>query len=208
MKIAILGGSFNPVHIGHLWIAQQVLENELLKIDEVWFMPNYTSKKYSLKKLADWRDRHEMCRLAKDDFDIFNHKMKVCNLEAIERFEYTYQTINYLVKHYPKDRFYWVIGSDWDITKFKNYRNILTKCRIIIMERAGYKLVTDDNYLFLTANVMSSRCNVIVGVKQHFDFKISSTDIRNRIKEGMKITGLVTQSVEKYIHDKGLYASK
>lgn len=185
MNVLIVGGSFNPPHIGHIWAAQQVFESH--SMHEVWFMPNYSSKNYSSKRLVNSVHRLAMCKLlikdfASDSSDSFY--IKVSNIELQRQFKYTYQTVDYLTKNFSHINFSWVIGSDWDITKFKNHTRILEKCNVINISRNGY-------------------CDT--DIKQKFEFKISSTDIRNRIRYKQKITGLVTPSVVDYIHKHKLY---
>ena len=197
MRIGLLGGSFNPPHVGHLFIAQQILEYKNLKFDEVLFMPNLTSETYSKKKLANKIDRYKMCIHAISDFK--SEKMKVSEIEMNYEYKYTYQTLEHLAKEYPNDKFYLIIGSDQDIFKFKNWQDILSKTKVIQIERPNYELNKAD-----TVQAVKFK-NFIFYLDQKLAFNISSTEIRNRIKKGLKITNLVTPSVEKYIYEKGLY---
>lgn len=187
VKIALFGGSFNPPHIGHIWVAQQLLESKI--VDLVWLVPNFSSQSYSKKQLVDAKHRIEMCKLLIHDFDNFSNYGKICasETEIRNKFSYSYELIEHFTKRFPNAKFYFIVGSDWNINKFKNYQKILKMCKVIVMHRGGYK-------------------NTTCKIKQLIDFKISSTEIRRRILDGQTIKGLTSQSVEKYIYQNKLYS--
>src|SRR5690348_1092340 len=106
MKIAILGGSFDPPHLGHLFIASQV--KELVGVDEIWLMPLYQSHGGTFQKtLSSVKHRLEMTRLIESDdikvstFEIENNKTS-----------YTIDTLTGISQQYPENTYYWIIGSD------------------------------------------------------------------------------------------------
>ena len=187
VKIALFGGSFNPPHIGHIWVAQQILESRV--VDLVWLIPNFSSQFYSKKQLVDAKHRVEMCKLLIHDFDDISNYGKICvsETEIRNKFSYSYELVEHFTKRFPNAKFYFVVGSDWNINKFKNYQKILKMCKVIVMNRGGYK-------------------NTICRIKQLVDFKISSTEIRRRILDRQTIKGLTSQSVEKYIYQNKLYS--
>jgi len=199
-QVAIFGGSFDPIHIGHLWLAQQVYEiggrvfkddnysHRDVKFDKLCIMPNFSGRS-SGKIVTGAEHRLTMCKLALQDINQnFGFPEPVKDLEIQQEFEYTYQTIDFLCRA-DYISFVWIISSDWDVTKFKNYDELKTKCKFFIVHRPGEN---DERYgdvrNFLPINI-----------------KLSSTQIRDRVKNGKSISGLVTPSVEKYIIDKGLY---
>src|SRR5438477_12504705 len=108
MKIAILGGSFDPPHLGHVLIAEQV--KEFLKIDQVWLMPLYQKNMQDEvfhKNLTAVSHRLGMTKLFK------NHFIKVSDYEIEQnKTSYSYETLQGLQKLHPDDEFYWILGSD------------------------------------------------------------------------------------------------
>ncbi len=106
MNIAIVGGSFDPIHNGHIQMGKKAIE--LLDVDEVWFMPTYSTplKERGLTLNAS---RVKMMELALEEYP----KFKVCTME-LERAKvsYTYDTLVELKQKYPQDKFYWIIGND------------------------------------------------------------------------------------------------
>lgn len=197
MRIAVLGGSFDPPHIGHYLVVKQIAE-VCQDIDKILLMPAY---KHQWKPIqASGRDRLAMLSCFVDD------KISVSDLEIRGKSgEYTIDTIRRLKNEIQAD-IYWIVGSDilaewerWDkkegildIAKFLVFpREIspdpsLKKRGIILQERLpeGFESIADDQ--FITTN-------------------ISSTIIRQRVKEGKSIRYMVPEEVEKYIKKKKLY---
>src|SRR5688572_20230331 len=133
MKIAVLGGSFDPPHIGHILIAQQVIE--YAGVDQVWLLPNYTTEthdKIFQKSLSPVEDRLAMAKLLKDD------EIKVSDFEITQNKEsITIITLEMLSKKYPEHEFYWITGSD-KLDTFKKYdrwQDIVSKHKLIIFPR-------------------------------------------------------------------------
>src|SRR6185369_9653220 len=108
MKIAVLGGSFDPPHLGHLFIASQV--KELLHMDEVWLMPLYQKTKQDKifhKSITDTNHRLAMTKFLKNAF------IKVSDFEIKNNpSSYTLITLQKLQETYPEHEFYWILGSD------------------------------------------------------------------------------------------------
>lgn len=179
MNVAIVGGSFNPIHYGHLWLAQQIYE--LDHIDIVWLMPNYSAHNYSKKVLVKAQDRLEMLRLAVIEF---NEDLRINDIEIFNKFKYTYQTIDFLTKKQNSLKYFLVVGSDWKPSDFLNYEQIKEKCQFMVVKRQSFDQV---NFV------------------QEIEYGLSSTIIRKRIKEEKTISGLLPSSVENYIYEKGLY---
>ena len=131
MRIAVLGGSFDPIHQGHLQIAKTALKK--LSIDEVWFMP---TKDAPLKhrQSASFEDRCHMIALA---IAPFRH-MKLCTLEG-ERatVSYTIDTVRELKKRYPRDTFCWLIGDDQakQFSQWKEHERLKKEVRFYVFSR-------------------------------------------------------------------------
>ena len=181
-KIAILGGSFNPIHVGHIALAQAVLENRLA--DEVWLM---VSPQNPLKNNSDedFRERFEMVRKSVENLE----NIKVSDFEnSLPRPSYTYITLRELKKSFPNADFQWMIGADnWDcFDKWAHPEEIIAE-GLIVYPREGCKVENlPENVCFLDAPLM----------------KVSSTMIREKVKNGEKVTGLVPVEIEEEIYGK------
>lgn len=187
MNIAILGGSFDPPHFGHLWVARQVLERGP-DIKEVWLMPTY---KHPWKEsYADSKDRLTMLKYFEDE------KIKVSPLE-IEKggTSYTIETIDLLKTNNPNFNFHWIVGSDSisDFSKWRASQKLALKIPFLVFPRGGYpvKLVPIGMKLINGEDLIQTN--------------LSSTHIRKRAKEGKSIKGFVHEEVEKIIKQKNLY---
>ncbi len=185
MKIGIFGGSFDPVHNGHIEIAKKTLRQ--LKLDILYFVPAF-SPPHKTRKLTDAVYRKRMLQLAIKNFP----KFKISDFESKRKKKiYTFQTLNYFRKKYPAAELYFVIGSDSarDLKNWKNVKEIMQLSKIVSAERKGYKTKIKKDFLKLEGIIAD----------------ISSTDIREKIKKGFSIKGLVPTVIEKYIKKNGLY---
>lgn len=187
MKIACLGLSANPPHCMHLAIAREILKNNLA--DKVWFIPCW---KHSFgKELAEWKYRWDMLKLMEEP------GIKCSDIEFRRKgISYTIDTIRTLKKMHPEHEFVWVIGSD--IVKDESYRKwaqwkkLTNEIKFWVAQRQGFEI-----------NAFSiPSCFVLLDIKT---LNISSTIIRERLRKGLSINGLVTPKVEKYISEKKLY---
>ena len=133
MNIALLGGSFDPPHFGHLLIAHQIIEQG--KIDQVWFLPNDNTDahhKVFQKKLSSAYDRIMMARLVEEEKIIASDFEMENNKESL-----TIVTLEKLTKQFPEHTFYWIVGSDklemfhlWD-----DWQKMITDYHVIIFPR-------------------------------------------------------------------------
>lgn len=203
MKIAILGGSFDPPHLGHMLIAQQVLE--LTEVEQVWLMPNYTTQthhKVFQKQLSRVSDRYTMTKLVESDV------IKASDFELTENIKsITITTLEMLAKKYPKDTFYWITGSDKLETFhfYDDWKKVITNFHIIIFPRE-HMLWDLDNQVKKAFQLKKIPKNVIVlQNKELLLTNISSTAVRKRVKEGLSIDFLVPTSVAEYIKKNKLY---
>ena len=177
MKIALLGGSFNPPHQGHVALVKSLLENK--KLGGVWVIPCFAHP--FEKKLAPFQDRLQMCKLA---FESLGSPLHILNTdEEIQNKQgFSVLTLKLLTQKYPEHQFYWVMGSDLtnEKNKWKDFDQIEKLVKLYPIARGG-----DENSSFP---------------------KISSTEIREKISRGESIANLVPSEVEKYIHQTGLYS--
>lgn len=205
MKIALLGGSFDPPHLGHLLIARQV--KEFTDIDQVWFLPNYSTAshhKIFQKKLSPVSDRLAMARLLENkfihvsDFEIAHNKASI-----------TIITLEMLQKKHPEHTFYWITGSDKLATfqKYDRWQDIVRQHPMIIFPREH--MLTDlADRVRKSFQLQTIPQNVIVlHGKGLILTNISSTLIRGRVEQDLSITDLVPREVEAYILKHDLYCS-
>lgn len=202
MKIAILGGAFDPIHIGHYLVAQQV--KELLQMDEVWLMVCYSSFPEfpeKLKRITSFEERFHMAGLyAKGVFFVSDFE------EKQNKRSRTIDTLRLLEKQRPNDTFYWIIGSDALPTfhLWNDWRELVKNHNLIVFPRdtdfntLKKRVRSSFHILKIPKNIIVLEGNLIVST-------ISSTHIRHRVQHGLPITPFVREHVEKYINDKRLY---
>ena len=189
MEVGLFFGSFNPIHIGHLIIAQTVLE--YADLHEVWFVVSPQNPLKKNKSLLHEFDRLDMVRLAIED----NPGFRECDIEfSMPRPSYTVDTLAYLHEKHPAFKFKLIIGGDnlSIFPKWKNSQKILAEYGVIVYPRPGSsdKLHLDHpNIKLVEAPLMS----------------ISATFIRKCIREGKSIKYLVPDKVDECIKSRNLY---
>jgi nicotinate-nucleotide adenylyltransferase len=203
MKIGILGGSFDPPHFGHILMARQVLE--LTEIEEVWLMPVFsTTSQHTVfqKLLSSPNNRIAMAKFIQDQ------KIKISDFEIEKnKKSLTIETLKKLSKENPNDTFYWIVGSDrlatfhlWD-----EWQKIIEDYQLIIFPRE-HMLWELEKRVKESLQLQTIPENVIVlDNKELILTNISSTAIRERVKEGLPIDFLVPEKVEVYIKKNKLY---
>lgn len=186
MRIAVYSGSFNPVHNGHLAIAQKVIEQA--GVDELWFL---ISPQNPLKKDSDlWpeNDRLSMVKLAIED----EPQMKASDYEFhLPRPTFTINTLDGLKSEFPLHDFVLLVGGDnlSIIQRWYQYQRILDDFGLIVYPRPGY---TTENFRNLP-NVQIITAPFL---------PISATEIRRKIKNGESIEDLVPPKVAEYIRER------
>jgi nicotinate-nucleotide adenylyltransferase len=198
MKIAILGGSFDPPHLGHYLIAQQVLEH--CQLDQVWLMPAYHHP--FLRNLSDVHTRLAMVKMLE------TKNIKISDFEIEHNpTSYTIDTLNKLTEKYPDDSFYWITGSDQleNFHKYKDWKDIIAKHNLIIFPRE-WMLPHLEEIVKEKLMLKTIPENVIVlQNKNLITTNISSTKIRERLREGLSIQYLVQDKVGEFIIKNKLY---
>ena len=188
-KIGLFFGSFNPIHVGHLVIANHIAQSDLL--DEVWFVVSPQNPFKEKKSLLE--DYH---RLA-----LVNEKLKSCDIEfSMPKPSYTSDTLAYLMDKYPKYEFSLIMGEDniKSFHKWKNYEVILKNHSIIVYPRMG----VNDKSVVKSEIITHKNISVLENIPV---MKISASYIRERIKEGKSVAYLLTEKVEKYVDEMGFY---
>ena len=191
-KTGIFGGAFNPVHNGHVRLAEEAVKQ--LKLKKLLIIPTFESP-HKATKLAPFDDRAEMCRRA------FGH-IAGAEVSDIERrlggTSFTINTIRELKRRFPGEQFFLLIGGDmlYSFDQWFKYEAILNEAKVCAVARGG------DSYsdMLEFANEMGK---IRVLPTQAVD--ISSTEIREKIAAGEDIAGLVPEGAAEYIAEHGLY---
>lgn len=197
MKIAILGGSFDPPHRGHAAIANRLLK--LFDFDQIWLMPCYQhpfNKNLSSPGM----------RLAMTQY-LEGNKIKVSDLEISKKtVSFTIYTLKFLAKKYPQDTFSWIIGTDqvMDFPKWKNWQEIINNFKLIVVPRTKYEEAV-KKLQDLNKQVAHPENMILVDRQTFPPIYISSRLVRQKIKENKSITSLVPKEVKEYIIKNKLY---
>ena len=187
MKIAIYGGSFNPMHRGHEQIVEYILKN--LDMDKIIIVPvGIPSHRENNLEQSD--TRLKICR------EIFknNSKIEVSDIEIkSDGKSYTYDTLIKLIEVYGKNNeFFELIGEDSlkNFKTWKNYKELLKICKLIVFRR------NDDENKEIDKEFLKNS-NIIILRNEYYNY--SSTEIREKVKNGEDISNLVNKNVEKII---------
>ncbi len=219
-KIGIFGGTFNPIHNGHLIVGRDVRRG--FSLDIVCLIPAAVPPHKESRDVAKAEYRMEMTRLAVEgdpDFSVSDVELKRSGPS------YTIDTIGHFESFLPNDsELFFIVGMDafLDIETWKSYKDLFQEVPFIVMSRPGSASCGDGRKWKLPCEMISSR----VSAKYRFDKEknaffhpekkpvylfdvtpvdISSTMIRKRIGKGQDIDGLVPDKVKEYIKQKGLY---
>ena len=200
MRVGILGGTFNPPHIGHAIMARTVLESG--HVDEVWVMPAKQNPMKNLETSASNHDRGEMVEMmvAEMEGGIFYSSFELD--QTGDEPSYSYSTLHKLSAKFPHHQFKWIVGLDclYDLGKeplrgWKNGKELVQEFGIIVLERKITDCILGD---YRNAqNILTIPNSPIID--------ISSTQIRERVREGKSIRFLVPECVEEYIKQNKLY---
>lgn len=198
IKKAIFGGTFDPIHIGHLYIAYQALYK--LNLDQVIFVPSGNPPHKAHKKIADSKFRYEMVVNS-----IKNEKKFVVSDYEIKKegLSYTYETINFFKSMEKDTQWYFIVGADclMQINTWKNVKSILSNCKFIVFNRPGYNL----------CDILKWKSIVEENYKEKVEFlnipivDISSTNIKEMMRGGQEVYYLLPPKVYEYIKDNHLY---
>lgn len=201
-KKGLFGGSFNPVHTGHLKAARFV--RDALSLDEVVFLPaNIPPHKAFDGEGVETKDRVNMLRLAVGEEKGFS----VCEIELRrEGPSYTADTLRALKKLEPGTLFFLILGSDmlFYFEQWKNFREIFKMCPLVALSREQ----ADEEELFSFAKSLEERYGGEIIVLKNKIEEVSSTEIRKKVRAGEDIKLLVPDAVREYIIKNGIYLSR
>lgn len=188
-KIGILGGTFDPPHHGHLLIANEALHG--LNIDEIWFLPNQEPPHKKKSGLIQNEDRVKMLELAIQGEP--NFRIETIELDRPSP-SYTYDTMKQLTELHPDVHFYFIIGADMVeyLPKWYKIDELLEMVSFIGVNRPAYSAVSTYPLIHLDVP----------------QFEVSSSLIRERIKEGKTLRYLLPDSIIEYLKEKNLYGSQ
>lgn len=213
-KIGLFGGTFNPIHLGHLRAARIV--QEAFSLSQVLFIPSYIPPHKVTLDIASPQNRLKMVELALAG----NSRFKPCAIEVEAREKsYSVLTLEKIKKIHPGSSLFFILGVDafLEIETWKEYERVLSQCSFVVISRPGYDLdrardvlgrrfhkemyaVSSDEpleeRLFLSFRIFLLKIDAL---------DVSSTEVRRRIKNGDSLEGLIPQEVEAYIREKGLY---
>ena len=219
MKVGIFGGTFNPIHYGHLRAAEEVREN--LELDKVLFIPS-GKPPLKTKDIADARHRYEMTGIAIKNNPFF----RLSDIEGrLKGKSYTVKTIEGLRALNPETEFYFILGIDafLDIPNWWQPERLITATHFIIISRPGFrftdlqmspymkiskailKRLDDKETAMHRAKLRSNMNAVLVRLAR---IGISSTEIRKLIEQGKSIKYLLPAEVQSYIIKNKLYRNK
>lgn len=201
MKKAIFGGTFDPIHIGHIHIAYEALYN--LNLDEVIFMPNGRPPHKRARIVTEEKIRYEMVSQAiegEEKFSISDFEIKSDSLS------YTYNTLMNFNHIEPDTQWYFLVGVDSLMTlrQWKNIDIILDNCTLAVFSRTGY---TMDDVLKMKMDLEQEYGKKIILLEMSL-LDISSTEIKNKISEDKIVNYLLPQGVDKVINKYNLYRNK
>lgn len=203
-RIGIIGGSYNPVHLAHLIIADRFAEQ--MKLDRIFLVPTYRSP-FKLEKdgteVASAEHRTAMLRLAVEYYPQFEIDTVEIHREGVS---YTIDTVRYFKEQYPDAELFLLIGSDQAaaFTKWKDWQEIIHQVRLCVARRPHTIPPEVERILSFTLSDDEGEPQWIDAPLMAF----SSTDIRFRVSNGHSIKFVVPWKVEQYIYEHGLYAKE
>ncbi|KJF27992.1 nicotinate-nucleotide adenylyltransferase [Clostridium aceticum] len=198
-RYGIMGGTFDPIHLGHLFIAETALDE--LSLDEVIFIPTGLPPHKDQETVTDSHHRLLMTSIAIDS----NKTFKLSTIEIDRKGpSYTIDTIQSILQNHKEEvEIYFITGTDtfMEVDTWKHYKDVLQMIKIVVATRLGYNDRSFNEKVDLfTKKYKAEIIKVTVPI-----LEISSSDIRDRIKVGKTIKYLVPEGVEEYIKKNQLY---
>jgi nicotinate-nucleotide adenylyltransferase len=200
MRVAIFGGSFDPIHLGHLWMAE--LSREKMALDEILFIPTATSPLKPQGPVASNEQRITMLRLA-----LSGHPQMRVDTREIDRggASYTIDTVRSLMVERPEDQFYVLMGTDAfnSLDRWKEPEALLSIITPVVLRRGGD---ADANWALIAGLVGQERADEIRVASITIPMiEVSSGELRDRVARGMSIRYRVPRPVEAFIDAEKLY---
>lgn len=210
----LFGGTFNPVHLGHLKVAEEVIRR--FPLDRILFIPSYIPPHKSSVEVVPVRHRLKMVAIALQGYPAF----LVSDVEARRPGpSYSIVTLRRLRQERPGDQFFFIVGTDafLEIETWKDYDRLVRECSFIVVSRPGFGIkslekvierIKPAEVLLLGNRTVFKSTNLKPGNLYLLEARtpdVSSSEIRKRLGAGQPITGLVPPGVEQYIEKHKLY---
>ncbi len=213
MKWGLFGGTYDPIHMGHLRCAEEVLET--FDLNRIIFVPASLPPHKLDARITSFHHREQMIKLAIDGNPVFS-------FSSVERerqgTSYSVETVEHFLQKYMKDLdLYFIVGQDafQAIRTWKDWQRLLTMCHFVVMTRPGYARLTLEGILpaeFSSTFAFDEKAQGYRGAagrmiyfRQVTFLDISSSDIRRRVGEGKSIKYIVPEAVRRYIAKNSLY---
>ncbi|WP_368488528.1 nicotinate-nucleotide adenylyltransferase [Clostridium sp. BJN0013] len=201
VKKAIFGGTFDPIHNGHIHIAYEAIYR--LGLDEIVFMPTGNPPHKAKKSITDAFLRYEMVKVAirsESKFTVSNYEVNKPTLS------YTYSTLEHFNKLESKTEWHFLTGADclMDIEKWSRVDSIFRLCKFIVFNRPGFPAFTSESIEAQKKKIEEKYSTNIIYLDAPL-FDISSTVIRNSVKEGKNVNYFLPESVCNIINQLNLY---
>ena len=198
-RIGVFGGSFDPVHLGHLTIAQDAVEQ--LELNRLIFVPAAVPPHKQGHTLADGHHRFEMLQLATEG----NLSFEISDME-LQRggVSYTFDTIMNIQAEHPGTELFFIVGLDSlvELHLWRNVEQLLEMCTVVPFARGGEDPARVAEQIRLSE---PWKTNLLERLIRIHEIEISASEIRMRLAEGLSIRYLVPPEVEMYIAEHGLY---
>ncbi|HEV2489443.1 MAG TPA: nicotinate-nucleotide adenylyltransferase [Candidatus Acidoferrales bacterium] len=212
-SLAIFGGTFDPIHAGHLAVAEAA--ERRFRLDAIHFMPSSRPPHKSRQELASFTHRYAMVALACAGHARFFASLAEAPPSSAAHVFYSIDTVRRFRRENPHDRLHFILGADsfLELPTWRSYEALLDSCDFVIASRPGFRLdalrlVIPPEMLGRTASrdpntiaLRKSAIHLLTAVASH----ISSTEIRRRCMRKQSIHALVPAGVEDYIHKQALY---
>jgi len=213
-RVGLFGGTFDPIHCGHIRAAEEVLKR--FSLDRVLFIPSFIPPHKERTGIAPAGDRLRMVELACREEPRF--AASSIEVDAGEK-SYSVITLEKVKRIYPGAWTFFVLGVDafLEIETWRDYKRVLKECLFIVISRPGYRIEQTEGLLGrswvekvhhvsesenISDDLLRTRRVFLLSIPA---LDISSTEVRRRIERGETIKGLVPEAVEDYIHSHNLY---
>jgi len=201
-RVGILGGSFNPIHNGHLNIAQKAMDQFFL--DEIWFMPAWTQPLKQGITVTPGVHRKEMIRLAIEKHPGFS----ICTYELDKKgISYTCETLQAFCSLYPETDFFFIMGAD-SVNTFDHWKHpeIICQC-VVLLVACRHQQGKEDQILYEQAEQLKSKYQARIEFLDTPFYDISSTQIRSFVQNNTAYPDqdILPDKVLQYINNNGLY---
>lgn len=198
IKKAIFGGTFDPIHNGHLHIAYAALDT--LNLDKIVFVPTGNAPLREEKKVSDAFLRYELVKLAirkETKFEVSSYEV---NKKEIS---YTYETIQHFKENEKETKWYFIAGVDclMELEKWKNVQSIIDNCQIVIYNRPGY----ENEEVFQQKRLIEKKYGREILFMSLPAMEISSTKIKKLMQKGLNVSQYLPANIYYAINELGLY---